>query len=767
MNATNKYYEDLYFVHQDSRSLLPQNQAAIIELLDKNGAVGVVGFYDEPGYPIYFISGFALTALDYDRSEMLRACDEQFLNLVFEKDRQAFTENTQNRNLICQEFRLVNKAGKNVWVNSYQKPSLSMDGRPIIIASIRIVEDARKRESELLTALTKGYNRIIYVDMNQGRYRVIKSDGGVFDEQICGTLPELEELLCQYRQDYISPEDHSFADILNRLNFFSASADQGGNYQTTYLAKTGEGCQWVQFQAFYGGAMNLDTGHIILTFRIVDEEKRRELDAHRILSDSLAKAEEAGRIKNKFLSRMSHDLRTPINGITGMLEIARKNRTNPEKIDECISKIAISCDHLMSLVTDVLDMNTFENGDLRLTDEAFRLDSMLTNDLRPILERIKNRGLTYTAQLEPFTHPDIIGSPKHVIQIFNHVLDNAIKYNKPNGSITLTAREVSDNHNVAVFEFQISDTGIGMEPEFASRVFEAFEQEHNEARTDYMGTGLGMSIVKTLVTHMNGTISLDSIPGAGTTVSITLPFKISTTLPAGDTAYPSGTPNAAHAHTTVRPLGDADAAAPPYGNADTAAPPYGNADTAAPPYGNADTAAPPYGNADTMTCPAGTNLSLTMNSPASLNAAETAVPAVNTAAENDEYSELASCRALLVEDNEINMEIARFLLEDAGMSVVCAENGQQALTLFEQSQPNEFDFVLMDIMMPVMDGLEAARRLRALPRPDAISVPIIALSANVMDDDIKKTKMAGMNEHLPKPINSHQLLDTIVKCLHR
>lgn len=679
MNIPNKYYEDLYFIHQDSRSLLPQNQAAVIELLDKNGAVGVVGFYDEPGYPIYFISGFALTALGYDRHELLHACSEQFLNLVFEKDRQTFMENTKNGDSICQEFRMVNNSGKNVWVNSYQKASVSMDGRPIIIASIRIVEDARKRESELLTALTKGYNRIIYVDMNQGRYRVIKSEGGGFDEQICGTLSELEDLLEHYREDYINPEDHSFADILNKLNFFSVSADQGGNYQATYLAKTGDKYQWVQFQAFYGGAMNLDTGHIILTFRVVDEEKRRELDAHRILSDSLSKAEEAGRIKNKFLSRMSHDLRTPINGIIGMLEIAKKNRTNPDKIDECLNKIAVSCDHLISLVTDVLDMNTLENNQFLLTDESFCLEELLTKELYPTCKRASERGLTYQTQLEPFTHPNIIGSPKHVLQIFNHVLDNAIKYNKPNGSITLTARETSDNDNVAIFEFQISDTGIGMKPEFAKRVFEAFEQEHNEARTDYMGTGLGMSIVKTLVTHMNGTISLDSIPGEGTTVLITLPFKIDPT-PAGHSA---SSPDNGAAASTDSVRGD-----------------------------------------------------------------------------------LSGRVALLVEDNEINMEITRFLLEDADIRVVCAENGQQALTLYGESAPNEFDFILMDIMMPVMDGLEAAQKIRQLPRPDAMTVPIIALSANVMDNDIKKTKMAGMNEHLPKPVNSHQLLDTIAKCLH-
>lgn len=393
----------------------------------------------------------------------------------------------------------------------------------------------------------------------------------------------------------------------------------------------------------------------------------------------LERVRQANMAKSEFLSRMSHDLRTPINGIIGMLEIAKKNRTNPDKIDECLNKIAVSCDHLISLVTDVLDMNTLENNQFLLTDESFCLEELLTKELYPTCKRASERGLTYRTQLEPFTHPNIIGSPKHVLQIFNHVLDNAIKYNKPNGSITLTARETSDNDNVAIFEFQISDTGIGMKPEFAKRVFEAFEQEHNEARTDYMGTGLGMSIVKTLVTHMNGTISLESIPGEGTTVLITLPFKIDPT-PAGRSA---------------------------------------------------------------------------------------SSPDNGTAASTDSVrGDLSGRVALLVEDNEINMEITRFLLEDADIRVVCAENGQQALTLYGESAPNEFDFILMDIMMPVMDGLEAAQKIRQLPRPDAMTVPIIALSANVMDNDIKKTKMAGMNEHLPKPVNSHQLLDTIAKCLH-
>ena len=274
MGDSQKYYEELYFSSGDGRQLLPHNQDVIIDLLDKNGAVGVVGVYDEPGYPIYFISGFALTAIGYSYSEMMKVSEGKFVNLVFEKDREIFTENAENKAMVCHEFRMVGRSGKNVWVNSFRRESVSMDDRRIVIASIRVVDDARKRESELLNALTRGYDRIIYVDMNQGRYRVIKSERDDMDEQVCGTLEELEELLRRYGREYINPQDHSFAEMLNRLNIFANPGEKGGNYQTTYQAKIDGEYQWVQFQAFYGGAMHLETGHIILAFRIVDEEKK-------------------------------------------------------------------------------------------------------------------------------------------------------------------------------------------------------------------------------------------------------------------------------------------------------------------------------------------------------------------------------------------------------------------------------------------------------------------------------------------------------------
>ena len=667
MSDSQKYYEELYFSSGDGRQLLPQNQEAIIDLLDKNGAVGIVGVYDEPGYPIYFISGFALTAIGYGYKEMMEVSKGKFMHFVYDKDRELLKESLDGRNQAGHEFRMVNHLGMNVWVNSFWRESTSMEGRKILIASVRVVEDARRRESELLNALTRGYDRIIYVDMNQGRYRVIKSEWNDLHEQVCGTLEELEELLQRYGQEYINPQDHSFAEMLNKLNIFANPGEKGGNYQATYQAKLDDEYQWIQFQAFYGGAMKLETGHIILTFRIVDEEKRRELDKNRILSDSLAKTEEAERVKKDFLSRMSHDLRTPINGIVGMLEIVKKSRNDPKQIEECLKKISISCDHLMSLVQDVLDMNNLESGRLELMDETFHLPSFLMEELVNISDRAEKGGLTYAFIPGDFLHPNVIGSPKHVLQIFEHILDNAIKYNKPNGSIILSGREVSGNGRLATYEFVVEDTGIGMAPEFAKNIFEPFEREHNGARTEYMGTGLGMSIVKKLVDQMNGSIKVESEPGEGTKVTFTIPFKV-------------------------------------------------------------------------------------------------CEEAIAPEPENVDFTGL---HVLLAEDNELNMEIAKFLLESEGMTVLCAANGQEAINIFRQTEENSIDVILMDIMMPVMDGLEAVREIRRMDRSDAETVPIIALSANVMDSDIKKTKMAGMDEHLPKPINTSLLLGAIAKCLHR
>lgn len=669
MQLPQKYYEEIFFNSGDNRQLLPQNQDAIIRLLDKNGAVGIVGMYDEPEYPIYFISGFALTAIGYSYDDMMKISEGRFLNLVYEKDRETFAGQIRNENVQSHEFRMVRKSGQIVWVRLYCQDAVSIDGKPIIISSVRVVDDAKKRENELWSALTKGYNRIIYVDVRQGRYRLVKSEESVYDEQICGTLSELEEFLCSYSRDYVDPEDQSFEEILNWIRFLIEHKEHGGNYQTAYRAKIDGEYQWVQFQAFYGGAMNLDAGHVILTFRVINEEKKRELETNKILTDSLAAAEEAGHVKNKFLSRMSHDLRTPINAIIGMLEIAKKNHGDPAKVDECMEKISVSCENLLSLIQDVLDMNSLQSGRMELMKEQIQLPELLEGELASTVQRAQSCKIKVEMRIEKLMHPEVFCSPEQLLRILEHILDNAIKYNKPGGMILLACREMSGNDRLATYEFTVEDTGIGMRPEFLEKVFEMFEQENNEARTQYMGTGLGMAIVKNLVEQMDGSIKLESKPNVGTKVVFTLPLQVVAEDKKKDTKV--------------------------------------------------------------------------------------------------DGIELTGKKVLLVEDNELNMEITQFILENAGMIVVSAVNGQEALEVFRASKVGEFHVILMDIMMPVLNGLEAAKAIRNLDRADVGTIPIIALSANVMDSDVRKSKMAGIDEHLAKPVDANQLLNTISGCLQK
>lgn len=664
-----KYYEPIYFYDRHT-TLTLENQKSIIEVLDKNSAVGVYGVFEEEGYPIYCMSKFAMTSLGYTFEELLEVTEGKFINLIYEKDRQAFTEAYEKEEIVDLEFRLVTKNQNVIWVHSYRKKMVSWDKKKISIASVRVIDDAAKKESELLAALTREYSEIIYIDENKGKCMQVKKAAN--HNMVIETVEQMQKCL-QEHMKIIHPDDYTFAKLYEQIkDLSSVKMDKGGDYRATYRAKINGEYIWLQFRVIYGGNINLDTGHIILTFKRVDEEMQREYDANRILSESLAKAEEVSRIKNEFLSRMSHDLRTPLNGIMGMVNIIGQAVKNPKKILECNQKIRTSCQNLVSLVNEVLDMSSLESGSVDFEEEALDFWELVEEVLKYAAVQAEGAGLAFHVEIEKFKHHNIIGSSKHIRQIFTNILDNAVKYNKPAGEIFVRGREVSDSNRLAVFELVFEDTGYGMDKDFVQRIFEPFEQERNDARTTYAGVGLGMPIVKKMIDQMQGDIIVKSTKDVGTKVIITLPFRI-------------------HSESSE----------------------------------------------------------------------------TEEVADKETQVDLAGIKALLVEDNEINMEIAQFLLESWGLVVYNAVNGQIAVDMFRQSEVGFFDIVIMDLMMPVMDGYEATRQIRAMGREDAHSVPIVALSANVLDMDIKNSKMAGMNEHLAKPVDADQVLRTIEKYVHR
>ena len=395
-----------------------------------------------------------------------------------------------------------------------------------------------------------------------------------------------------------------------------------------------------------------------------EQEKDEKYKAE--LLKSAKKAEAANEAKTEFLQRMSHDIRTPINGICGMIDVAEHYADDMEKQTECRAKIKETSHLLLELVNEVLDMSKLESDEVVLEEISFNL-SNISKEVFVVIEQIAaEQNIRVVWEKKEVTHWNLIGSPGYVKRIMMNILSNAVKYNKENGYIYISCQEfTSEQDGRVTIEFICRDTGIGMTKDFQKHLFEPFAQEHTGSRTKFSGTGLGMPITKKLIEKMGGTITFESKKGEGTTFVIRIPFKI-----------------------------DQDA---------------------------------------------------------------------DQREEQEAISEksIKDLKILLVEDNELNMEIAEFVIQNEGASVTKAWNGQEAVEIFKKSRPDEFDVILMDIMMPIKNGYEAAKMIRALDRDDAKTVPIIAMTANAFTEDRLKSKESGMNEHIAKPIDAKLLVKVI------
>ncbi len=398
----------------------------------------------------------------------------------------------------------------------------------------------------------------------------------------------------------------------------------------------------------------------------VDQEKKKENAYKQRLVDMAEDARRANMAKTDFLRRMSHDIRTPINGIQGMITIAEHFPDDLEKQKECRDKVKEASGFLLDLVNNILDMNKLESGAIALEHKPFDLLELLgeLNTLSRMNAEVQ--GLQVYVDHSRIRHCHLVGSPRHVKQILQNIDGNAMKYNREGGSVSFSTSELACVNNVVTLQFVCADTGRGMSKEFLPHIFEPFAQEDTSARTAYMGTGLGMPIAKQLAEMMGGTIEVESELNVGTTFKTTLSFEI-------DTAYEEK---------------------------------------------------------ETVEFPAA-------------------------------KQDLSGVKVLLTEDNELNMEIAKFILEEAGMEVTLAWNGKEAVDIFRSSKRNSFDLILMDVMMPVMDGLTAVRKIRSLKREDAQTIPIFAMTANAFTDDIKASRRAGMNEHLAKPLDENRMMNLI------
>ena len=439
--------------------------------------------------------------------------------------------------------------------------------------------------------------------------------------------------------------------------------------------------------------------HGIILFKDTSVFHEKEQQERERLQLAFEKADSASKAKTEFVNRMSHDIRTPINGIMGMLDMIRKYKDDPGKIEDCLNKIQLSAGHLMALADDVLDMSKLESGKLVLEEVSFDLLQLMADVTSLVNAQLLEMKLSHHTYRKNLKHTILLGSPTRLRQIMLNLFSNAIKYNKVGGTIDTYAKEVSSDGTTVWYEFKIKDSGIGMSEQFVKEeLFDIFTQEQTDARTYYKGSGLGMSIVKQLIEAMHGTIEVESTLGEGTTFIFRLPFKIS--IQKGKNIEEKCL------HNTKK--------------------------------------------ISNKTC-------------ASVPESVVSVSSNNKENKEPEQNSLNGINILLVEDNDLNMEIAEFYLSDYGATIEKAWNGQEALDKFTSSAPNTYDIILMDIMMPVMDGLEACRKIRASSHPEGKVVPIIAMTAQASQECTEKCQIAGMNGHLTKPVASEKLIKTIME----
>ena len=410
-------------------------------------------------------------------------------------------------------------------------------------------------------------------------------------------------------------------------------------------------------------------GYILMTYRYVDQAVFAEHEKAQRAEEERQRAVKANEMKSRFLSSLSHDVRTPINAIQGMLRIADTYPKDMKKQAECREKMWMASNYLGGLVNNVLDMNRLENTDVHLTEQSFNMIDLLMEVSSMTGVQAEEQGLRCVVDWKPgyIEHRYLLGSAEGLSRILTNLNSNAIKYNKQSGSIYCRCKELRCDGDTAWFELITKDTGIGMDKEFLAHAFEPYAQKYNPTLNSINGVGLGLAIVKKMVDIIGGTMQVDSEIGKGTTYTIVLPFKVD--------------PN-----------------------------------------------------------------------PHKIEA-------------NYDHLSLDGVKALLVEDNNLNMEIAKFYLEQEKVQVYTAMNGQEAVEMFRKSEVGFYDIILMDVMMLIMDGLEATREIRAMNRPDALAIPIIAMTANAFRQDVEQSLAAGMNEHLTKPLDGPQIATTMKKFL--
>lgn len=688
-SQTYKYMEAE--LNKAKEQLQQKQQQMEVVLHSVNG--GVKSSNDDDTYSYAYISEELPGMFGYTMEEFKKFTGNNAMGMVYPPDlpkaladcNECFKDGNPTYST---KYRVPCKDGSLKWVMDSGRKTKTPEGTTIINSIyLDITKDEEARQSELnherrtkqqyydlLSSINSNYYFIYLVNLEDGSgipLRLPETECAVFTSYSTNGLYDIEPLV----RSHFHPDDS--AKILEHFSLSGLRRQKKDRHIDFALeCRSRLFDSEYRWTAFNSTLLAQSDGYhqIILTLRDIHEDKLKELREQQALQEAFDAAKAANMAKNEFLSRMSHDIRTPMNAIMGMTAIAGKYLDDKDRVQDCLAKITTASNHLLNLINEVLDMAKIESGKLNLLEEDFSISAMLQELLDLINPQLLVKKHHFTLTKAPELRDNVLGDKLRLKQLLLNILANAIKYTPPYGSISLEVRETHSRlHDTIGYEFIITDNGIGMDSEFAAKIFEPFARASDSRTSEIEGTGLGMTIALNIARMMNGTIDVQSTLGEGSS------FKATVYL---------------HPHQQIH---SSKASAP--------------------------------------------------------------------AAGIDRLQEIA-CRGkqvLLVEDNELNLEIAVELLKYAGLEITIAKNGLEGLDKFKAAPPGTYTLILMDIQMPVMNGLEAAKAIRALPVKDAQTVPIVAMTANAFPEDIAATLQAGMNEHLSKPIDLEQFHSILQK----
>lgn len=521
-----------------------------------------------------------------------------------------------------------------------------------------------KRSLDVMTALNSDYTSVYYVDLNKNKS--VRYINKIADKDITDNFDNSHkyhsEAMVYYINNYICEEDKQKIAVASDFATIKKNLCNVPKYSVRYRAKTRDN-ELVNYEMTFVACSEPFDNKAVIGIRCIDDLVKEEVEHRKQLESALAQAQQANRAKSEFLSRMSHDLRTPLNGIKGMIAIAQNSAKENEEVLSALDKAAKSEKLLEMLVEDVLDMSRLELGNVALERnyiDVSALYNVYTETIRQLADPLGINVVSHPAEIE---HNRVYGSEKHIRRMMFKIIQNSVKFNKPGGTVETFVREQPIDSNRSEYIIEVRDTGVGMSREFTEHLFEPFVKEHNDAGTE-LGMGLGLPIAQKLSELMGGKIEVESELGKGSVFTVHIPLEL--------------------CHESREP--------------------------------------------------------------------EHELP----------HDLLKGKNVLIAEDNELNLEIAQYILENEGAIITSARNGEEAVALFKESPENHFDLILMDLMMPYLDGISATELIRSADRPDAKTVPIIAMSANVLPVDVENCLAVGMNDHIPKPLDIRLITKALI-----